>query len=255
MELERVSTITDTDDPAFTKRLKKYPWLKSIKAPFCAYINGTCGSGKTSCIMSLLTGAYKDYFNLILVYVMTLDSNSLFESLHSKKTEVVVTNSYSNEGLLEFYKEFERLNNDLRDHGKKTKRALVIIDDFITDPMVSKRGGKASAIDTIITTFRHAGVSLMVTSQKWTAGSMNLRAINPTNIIVTGLTNKDLEIFCQEHSSEYVSDRDLENLYKTIRKRGFGNFLTIDRRAPPKLRYGLNFKPIIFDYDESSDGE
>jgi hypothetical protein len=186
---------------------------------------------------------------------MTLDSNELFESLQSKKTDVVVTNTYSDQGLLEFYRELERIQNQLLEKGKRTKRVLVIIDDFITDPRVSKRTGNASAIDTILTTFRHAGCSLIVTSQKWTAGTMNLRAINPTNVIVTGLTNKDLEIFSQEHASDMVGPEQLEILYKTIRKKGFGNFLTIDRRSPPEKRYGINFNPITFESDSDSDSD
>jgi hypothetical protein len=252
MEVKAVATLSDGIDKKYEKIQRRFPFMP--KPPYVMSVLGSCGSGKTSMITSMICkgGPYYNYFDIIVVYVMTKDSNELFECANSKKTKVYILNEFHEKDLSNFYIELERKQNLLRDSGEKLKNVLIIIDDFISDPrLISKT--KPNVLDKIITTYRHANVSMICVSQSYKFFSPNIRRINLTHLVICGVNPTELEDISEEHSSEIVDRDTFKNIYKQIRKMGWGNFMVVDYKKPLENRYCHNFRPIKIDYETDSD--
>jgi hypothetical protein len=252
MEVKSVATLSDGVDKKYEKIKKKFPYMS--KPPFVMSVLGSCGSGKTSMITSMINkgGPFYNYFDLIIVFVMTQDSNVLFEEAATKKTKVYVLNEFKESDLKDFYEKLEAKQNRLRDEGERLKNVLIIIDDFISDPrLISKT--KPNILDKIITTYRHANVSLICVSQSYKFFSPNIRRINLTHLVVCGVNPTELDEVASEHSSEIVDPELFKDIYRGIRRKGWGNFLVVDYKKTHLDRYCHNFRPIKLEIEDDSD--
>ena len=228
--------------------LEDLPFIPAKPLPsksFAFLIVGQPGSGKTTLWNSLLLShptkkkpntpkfLYKlfDHIYLISPSLQTLPLNKL--NLNPDR----MFNQYTDqllEDILELEKDGENLNN------------LIIIDDSVRDLTRSK------VLCRTILNRRHctqnndeegkAGLSIMITSQKYNMVPMALR-LNMSNVIVFRSENqRELDTIKNELLGDLTKDQQNE-LLKTAWKEPY-DFLFIDNFKPKKQRYFRNFDKI-----------
>lgn len=222
------------------KRLEKMEH-KYIKFPFTMYILGSCGSGKSSILWSLLTKAFmykkdgklESVFDELAVYLGTLDARKSFKEL-----------PIENKVILDEYEpaEFEEYMDDLRAHqmqrleeGKHCLNTLVVWDDFVGEGLTSKsRVNRAPPVQRIALTSRHeCNMSLVFASQVYKKSGFSEPAVrnNITTFVISRMSRPELYKIAEELAGDYDVDEWLEHYDAAMARKPY-NFVVLDRRRP-----------------------
>jgi hypothetical protein len=70
---------------------------------------------------------------------------------------------------------------------------------------------------------------------------------------VCGVNPTELDEVASEHSSEIVDPELFKDIYRGIRRKGWGNFLVVDYKKTHLDRYCHNFRPIKLEIEDDSD--
>ena len=242
-------TIDDTSD---------LPYIPPEPLPaksFAMLIVAPAGGGKTSFWTSLLLShptkkkpdinrAYYRFFDKVILFSPSKDTLPM-DKLKLDESRVFL--KYNDEDLLNFIeeeKEGENLNN------------LIVLDDSIRQIKNNKE------VQKLVLNRRHlthspdhdnkAGLSVLITSQKFNAADTYLRNNMSDIIIFKTSVKNELEAIKNDLMSDLDKELQDELLKKAFEKK-YG-FLYIKNYMPTKDRYYINFSKVVFD-DDDDDGD
>ncbi len=234
------------------------PYIPAEPLPsksFAMLIVAPAGGGKTSFWTSLLLShptkkkpdinrAYYRYFDKIILFSPSKDTLPM-DKLKLDESRVFL--KYNDEDLLNFIdkeKEGENLNN------------LIVLDDSIRQIKNNKE------VQKLVLNRRHlthnpdelnkAGLSVLITSQKFNAADTYLRNNMSDIIIFKTSVKNELEAIKNDLMSDLDKELQDELLKKAFEKK-YG-FLYIKNYMPTKDRYYINFNKVVFE-DEDDDGD
>jgi ABC-type oligopeptide transport system ATPase subunit len=206
-----------------------------IKIPFRAGIIGASGSGKTACLLNILS-KFNDTFGHI--YVVYKASEALYEFLEKK-----IGAKYIN-----FYTKLSQLP-PITNFPNKEKQQLIIFDDQVNEKDQSIiqewsiRGRKVGA-----------GVSLMYLSQSFFKIPKLVRQQFNYLILLKLSSDRDLHLILSDFSLG-VDKKQLYDVYKQSTKEKF-NFLKIDLDNPNNnKKFSHNFTDFFEFGDSDSDDD
>lgn len=218
-------------------RMKKLdPLLPKLPATF--YVMGSCGSGKSSILWTLLTQAYvvgkkkKSIFDEAIIWLGTMDAKHSFEKL-----------PIENMAILDEYDPviFDEYMNDLKKHqmeklaeDKAPINTLLVFDDFVSQGLLKKpKPNVAPPIQKLALTSRHeANTTIFFLSQIYKNSGFSEPSIrnNITTFVVSRMSVPELQKIAEELSEDYEPDEWLEH-YERIMTKPY-NFVVLDRRRP-----------------------
>lgn len=194
-----------------------YKFLPDLPATFL--ILGQCGSGKSSCLWSLMSRGYvtgekkkKSVFAECITYLGTLDAKASFEKFPIDNHLI----------LTEFDAEtFDEYQDDLKAHqlerlekNKPMLNTCVIFDDFAGANLMKKsKVGDAPPIQKLALTSRHeANATIFYLTQFYKATgftSPGVRA-NITTLIVYKMARNEIRKIAEEYAEDYEVDEWVE---------------------------------------------
>lgn len=136
-----------------------------FKPPFTTLVLGTIGAGKTSFMYSLLVKYYPRYFDLVMVFTGTKDSNEVWddEIIPAKDGDVKVYNTFNNSDFSKWVAELETFQIAQRDAGKPLKRVCVMFDDMMGQQIMNNHN--RTALDNFMLHCRHYNASVILATQ------------------------------------------------------------------------------------------
>lgn len=238
LEVKVYEPLKKTDD-----KLKKI--ADEVPQPIMRWILvGASFSGKSNIIKNIILNkkwGYRDYYDEIYIWCGSADDLEEYERYTqaekiNKKCEFI--DKYEDEAVHNLYDEIEQSNIK----SKNPSRVLFIFDDQIMNNI--SRINKMNTMDRIFVAGRHANISCIVATQKYTALNQNMRKLNCTAISVMNGTNKqEMEAVAKDHCSSYNPDEFLRAILDNTKDRY--SFVTIDIKREFKDRLRDNtFEPI-----------
>lgn len=222
------------------------------KPSFRWVLIGSTGSGKTNLIKNIVFNFYKEYFDEIYIFIGSIDDKEEYERLselttfkkfNKKKGElykskkgymsdkVKVMNNITLDQIEELYNDIEEEQST----ENKKIRTLFIFDDMITDN-IFKRNMSLNVMDKLFVQGRHINLSVIISSQKYTALNPNIRTQNSSHLtIFNGLTNKAIKEISRENSG-HIDEETFENLYFDTTKERY-SFLHINKFNPKNRKF------------------
>jgi len=252
-------------DKRYQKAIQKHDYIKQIPLPCVMMIVGSSGSRKTSFMLTLLKDLQESsrYFDVILLYSGSMDTNEQFESFNTKKTEVKAINDFNDSEFQKFISEVEKINMQRKEDKRKLMNVAVIFDDPVSIPGLKMgTAQRPSAIDRLCTTCRHFNISLFYLIQRYRLMNMVMRGTNLTHLVLLGIKPKELDQIAEEHSYELVDNDEFKEIYNDIRNEGDNNFMVVNYKVGKINRMQQNFVPyvdvlntnnILRDYDEDDE--
>ena len=211
------------------------------KFPFSMMISGRSGSGKSNCLMNLLTNEnlLKNYFHYIVVFSPTAgkyDDSYKVLKLPSENFKNDFTSDDLN-NLIESRKEL--IDKKGIEWVVKNSRVLIILDDVIAnrDFLNSPEALKMFAL------LRHYQVAVIVLMQSYNKLPRALR-INANATIVFPSTQSEIEILLDEITPATLKKREFQNVINYCCE-GRYDFLYINNHAEPNKRIRKNLDEII----------
>lgn len=222
------------------KKFEKLPFKDKIaRPPFTMAIIAPIGQGKSSLIYTMLNTWYNKYFDELIVYNGTLDSNQAWLDLPAK--EVIVINEWNEKEFFDYIKALEKSQLALIKSGKPPLNVGIVFDDMITDSIFSR--GRSTALDQFIIKIRHVPASLIMSSQSYKLISTTARR-NMTQIVLLPINQDEVEKVAEEHSGLANKDEFIK-MYKSVVTKQPRNYMVIDYRAPVAERFKERFDEVI----------
>jgi len=224
-------------DHRIEKMMEEKPFLPKLPATF--YVLGSCGSGKSSILWTLLTKGYvygkgkKSIFDEALVYLGTLDAKPAFEKLPIENTLI-----------LEEYNPvvFEEYQNDLKKHQmeklekkKAPLNALLVFDDFVGAGLMKKpRANAPPPVEKLALTSRHeCNTTIFFCSQVYKNSGFSAPSVrnNISVFVVSRMSHQELVKIAEELSEMYEPDEWIEHYERAMAQEPY-TFVVLDRRRP-----------------------
>ena len=235
---ENFIEIMPSEKKPIDRRLGKlqYDFLPKLPATFL--ILGQCGSGKSSCLWSLMSKGYvtgktkkKSVFDELIVYLGTLDARESFERMPVENKLI----------LTEFDPvDFDAYCDDLKTHqmeklakGQPMLNSCIIWDDFFGNNLMKKtKVGGAAPIEKLALTSRHEqNATMFYCSQAYKNSGFASPAVraNITTIILYKMARNEVKKIAEEYAEQYEIDEFIEHYDRAMARRPY-NFLVWDRR-------------------------
>lgn len=240
--------VCPAENKPMDKRIEKIDAKFLPKLPATFYVLGSCGSGKSSILWTLLTKGYvygkkkKSIFDEALIYLGTLDAKSAFEKL-----------PIENKLIMEEYEpvSFEQYQNDLKKHQmeklekkKSPLNALLVFDDFVGAGLMKKpRSNVPPPIEKLALTSRHeCNTTIFFCSQVYKNSGFSAPSVrnNITTFVVSRMSRQELAKIAEELSEDYEVDEWIQ-LYDIAMAQEPYNFVVLDRRRPIPDRWTIKF--------------
>lgn len=230
------------EDKRFKKLKKKF---KNIPPPpLRMIINGSSASGKSSFLYTLLKKYYNKYFDEILVFSGTMDSNGAWSKLrtHDNGTPEIF-NEFDGQVLSEYIEQVEEDFTQAIDEGEEPQRIAIIFDDMITDGISERM--RMNVIDKLFVQGRHFWVSTFIITQLYKALNRNQRCLNCSHVVVYPTNLNDLKMIAEDHAPNgYDTKMFLELMNHTLNKKPY-NYMVIDYTQPQSKRYKDTFNKVL----------
>jgi hypothetical protein len=221
------------------RRLEKMEakFLPSLPATF--YLLGTCGSGKSSILWTLLTKGYvygkekKSVFDEALIYLGTLDAKSSFEKLPIENK--LILEEYEPVSFNEYQEDLKKHQMERLEKKKAPMNTLLVFDDFVGAGLMKKpRPNVAPPVEKLALTSRHElNTSIFFCSQVYRNSGFSAPSVrNNINVfIVSRMTHQELLKIAEELSEMYEPDEWIEHYERAMASEPY-NFVVLDRRRP-----------------------
>jgi hypothetical protein len=237
MEADFVEVMPSEKKPV-DKRLNKLPdFLPPIPSTFL--ILGQCGSGKSSCLWSLMTKGYvvgekkKSVFQELLVYLGTLDSKPSFEKM-PVENKLILT-EFEPESFDEYQDDLKQQQLERLEKGKPMLNTCIIFDDFFGASLMKKaKINSAPPIEKLCLTSRHeANTTIFYCAQAYKNSGFTSPAVraNITTIILYKMARNEIRKIAEEYAEQYEIDEFIEHYDRVMASRPYA-FLVWDRRRP-----------------------
>jgi len=222
------------------KRFFALPHAKMIpKPPFTMLIVAPIGQGKSSMIYSMLNKWYGKYFDELIIYNGTKDSNDAWLNLPPK--EVVLLNDWNESDFFEYIKALEESQLKRIQEGKPPRNIGIVFDDMITDHIFSR--GRSTALDQFVIKIRHIPASLIMSTQSYKLVSTTSRR-NMTHIAILPVNEDEITKIAEEHSG-LMKKEEFIKMYKQVVTKKERNYLVIDYRDKIPNRFKEKFEKVI----------
>ena len=209
------------------------------KPPFTMLIIAPIGQGKSSMIYSMLNKWYGKYFDELIIYNGTKDSNDAWLNLPAK--EVVLLNDWNEADFFEYVKALEDSQLKRIQDGKPPRNIGIVFDDMITDSIFSR--GRSTALDQFVIKIRHIPASLIMSTQSYKLVSTTSRR-NMTHIAILPVNEDEITKIAEEHSGLMKKDEFIK-MYKQVVTKKERNYLVIDYRDKIPNRFKEKFEKVI----------
>ena len=220
--------------------------LPSLPATFL--VLGSCGSGKSSILWSLLTNGYvmgkgkKSVFHEAIIYLGTLDAKSAFEKLPIENSLVLDEFEPST---------FEAYQADLKKHqmerlekGKPMLNTLLVFDDFVNAGLMKKSAAnRAPPIEKLALTSRHeSNCTIFFCSQVYKNSGFTTPTVrnNITTFIVSRMSRNEIYKIADELAEDYEVDEWIAHYDLAMASDPY-TFVVLDRRRPMPDRWTIKF--------------
>jgi hypothetical protein len=247
-----------------SKLLDKIEVANLPKLPTTCLLLGSVGSGKSSCLWSLLTNGYvygkskKSVFDEMVFYLGNLESNDTFDKIKCKNK--CVLNDFD-------VTAFEQYLTDLKAHqmkriekGKAPLEIAIIFDDFASVSLLKKQKGQDSnPLERLVLTSRHeANCSIFFLSQSYKNGGFTTPLVrnNIMTYIIYNVSRPEIEKISEELCNQFTP-QEFQAIYFHTMETPYA-FLTIDTRRPLAERIWHRFDhPITYNdiHPESMPGK
>ena len=211
--------------------LIKSGWPRPEKGAFRWVLVGSSGSGKSTLIKNVLFNndlGYQAYFDEIIVFCGSLDDcQELGELIKERKLseKIVVLQKFDNDLAKQVLDSVER--------DPKHPKVLIVYDDQLANGVSSR--GTTNVVDELFQRGRHAGISVMISTQKYKSLNNNIRLLNVTHLTAFSSTNKvDRDAIAEEHGGLLDKKKMLEVMNHFLA--GRYDFLTWDYNEAPADR-------------------
>ena len=229
-----------SEDRPSDKRFFALPHANLIPKPaFTMLIVAPIGQGKTSIIYSMLNKWYGKYFDELIIYNGTKDSNASWLKLPPK--EVVLLNEWNESDFFEYVKALEESQLKRIQDGKPPRNICIVFDDMITDHIFSR--GRSTALDQFVIKIRHIPASLIMSTQSYKLVSTTSRR-NMTHIAILPVNEDEINKIAEEHSGLMKKDEFI-TMYKNVVSKEERNYLVIDYRDSIPNRFKEKFETVI----------
>jgi hypothetical protein len=230
------------------KRLKDLRVENLPKLPTTCLILGAVGSGKSSCLYSMLTDGYvygkskRSVFDEMIVYLGNLESNYVFEKIKCKNKAVL--NHFDPTAFEHYIANLKKHQMERLEKKKAPLNICIIFDDMAATSLLKREKGKDSnALEKLVLTSRHeANCSIFFLSQVYKNGGFStplVRANTMTHILYS-MSRPEIEKIAEEMCCSLTPDQFL-NVHQSIMKTPY-SFMTIDSRRPLDSRIWCEFK-------------
>lgn len=209
--------------------------------PFSMMISGRSGSGKSNCLMNLLTNEHllKNYFHYIVVFSPTANLYDDSYKILNLPSENFKTD-FSAEDLNNLIESRKALIDKKGiEWVVKNSRVLVILDDVIAnrDFLNSPEALKMFAL------LRHYQVAVIVLMQSYNKLPRALR-INANATIVFPSTQSEVEVLLDEITPAGLKKKEFQNVINYCCS-GRYDFLYLNNHAEPNKRIRKNLDEVI----------
>lgn len=234
------------------KRLEQLRVKNLPKLPTTAVILGRVGSGKSSCLYSLLTEGYvygdkkKSVFDEMVIYLGNKESTWAFEKIPCKNK--VIMHEFDPEAFEEYLEDLKTCQMERQEAGKAPMNVCIIFDDFAGTQLLKKQKGKPySPLERLVLTSRHeANATLFFLSQVYKQSGFSPPSIraNVTTWVLYNMSLPEVEKFSEEHCNELSPDEFIA-AYNEVMEKPY-SFLTVDYRRDLHHRIWNEFKhPVL----------
>ena len=210
--------------------------------PFRLHISGSSGSGKTNCLLSLLTRKefYKGYFHVIFIISLTAKkTDDVYDILEKNKGKTKI--GFINEldetiigGIMEICAD---IVEEKKAH--KAPRVLMVFDDVVSE---KKYLNKKEFTKCFIMS-RHFNMSSIILSQKYNATPRTCRLNCDAVIYFPGSVSEDM-VITDDYCAPGYSRKEFLQIIKYATSEPY-SFLFINMKCLHKERYRKNFDTIL----------
>jgi len=213
---------------------------------------GSVGSGKSSCIYSLLTekGGYtvkgKSIFDEIVCFIGNQESVWAFEQIPCKNKKIFT--EFDIDAFDEYMEDLKGHQMERLEKNRAPLEVLVLFDDFLgVSLMKKKKGDDSNPLERLCLTSRHeANCSLIFLSQVYKSSGFSTSTIrnNIMTYIIYAMSRSEMEKIAEENSYSITKDEFIDEYYKILETPY--NYMTIDTRRPFKTRIWERFShPVV----------
>ena len=204
------------------------------KLPFGMALIGKSGSGKTQCMIHMLTDKYllKDTFDYIYLFVGVKPDDQMIKALNLPKENIKI--NFVEEDVKTLC---DKMEKTVEKQGfKKTPSVLFIFDDFLN----KKKFIKSDTMTKLCTANRHMNISYMLLSQYYKKLSPVIRT-NVSCILFFPASLCEVIKLAEEQCPPHMSKTKFIEVVQYATKDPY-QFLSINNHAKPdeKLRKGFD---------------
>ena len=232
-----------TCDHGFNPALNDVPMLSHLNGYTFNIICGRPGSGKTSLLVSMLTGkgknkVYRKCFDNVIVCMPTNSRQSLKKNIFEHHPENKLFDELNLESINKIY---EMLEDSVSEDPKKN--TLLILDDVGAS---LKRKEILHKLKTILFNRRHLRCHIVCLIQSYISLPLEIRKLS-SNVIMFKPSKVEAENFFRElfETKHDMMDKIIKYAYKKL---GDYIFLNVDSQ-----KFYKDFDELVIDNDEESD--
>lgn len=221
------------------------------KLPVTSVILGRVGSGKSSCLYSLLTQGYvygptkKSVFDEMIFYIGNKESVHALEKIKCKNK--CILHEFDEASFDEYLTNLKEHQLERLEKGKPAMNVAIVFDDMAGVALMKKRKGtNQNSLERLLLTSRHeANCSVFFLSQVYKSGGFTTPLVrnNVMCWVIYNMSKPEMEKIAEDHCQQYSAD-EFMCMYNKAMETPF-NFLTIDYRRPLNERIWEKFdRPI-----------
>ena len=246
MELN-VTPIPSENKPQ-DKRMKKLN--KALpKLPTTCCILGRVGTGKSSCLYSLLTKKEgyvvngKSIFDEMAIFCGNQESDWAFEKIPCENK--VILHDFSNEALDNYIEDLRKHQLERLERNKAPLNACMIFDDLASADLIKKAGGQSPLVSLILTSRHELNCTIFFLSQIFKSSGFATPTVrnNVTTWVVYNMSRPEWLKIAEDHCNDF-EPADMTEQYEA-KMAAPHNFIVIDYRRPLDERITERFTKVM----------
>ena len=228
------------------------------KLPTTCVILGRVGSGKSSCLYSLMTRGYvyygkgrdgkpgkkaKSVFDEVVCFVGNGEADEGFRQIPCKN--LVICHSFDSESFESYLEDLKKHQLERLEKGKPCLNVAILFDDMAATQLLKKVNG-ASPLERLVLTSRHeCNATIFFLSQVYKGSGFATPIIrnNTRTWVIYNMSAPEVEKIAEEHSNHLTPD-GFTQVYNEMMKRKY-NFMSIDYSRPLDARIWERFEGAI----------
>lgn len=236
------------------KRDKKRNYLcAELPQPSFRYVVlGGTGTGKTNVILNMLFNkkhcGYAKYFDEIYAWVGNPEDYRFMANKVKQRNikNIKLFRHYDPEELKNLWDEIQTDAEEELEEDKDPNRILMVFDDMILAGISDSH--RRTTLDEIYIKGRHYGVSLLLSTQKYSMLNQNMRKDNVSHLSIFNPMNKEELSTIWKENIAAVDQKTFMDLFNKHANKRY-SFITVDKTNPDVPFRDKNFDPIKINID------